>query len=101
MSKTITKRELVNSICVELNGSLTQVDVLEVVQKAIEIITGAIGAGDRVVLRNFGTFTVKQVKAKVGRNPKKPDDIVPIPPRRVVKFKVGRLLKEAAENSKG
>lgn len=100
MANTITKRELVNKICSELNGGLTQADVLEVVQKAVELITSALGSGNRVVLRNFGTFAVKEVKAKVGRNPKDPAKDVPIPARKVVKFKVGKTLKEAAAKSK-
>lgn len=100
MANTITKRELVNKICSELNGGLTQADVLEVVQKAVELITSELGSGNRVVLRNFGTFAVKEVKAKVGRNPKDPAKDVPIPARRVVKFKVGKTLKEAAAKSK-
>ena len=96
MANTITKRELVNKICSELHGNLTQCDVLEVVQKCIELITVSLGKGDRVVLRNFGTFTVKEVKPKIGRNPKNPEKDVPIPARQVVKFKVGKTLKEAA-----
>ena len=96
MANTITKRELVNKICDELNSDLTQNDVLEVIQKAVDLITEALGNGDRVVLRNFGTFTVKEVKAKIGRNPKNPGADVPIPARSVVKFKVGKTLKEAA-----
>ncbi len=100
MANTITKRELVNKICAEMNSDLTQNDVLEVIQKAVDLITEALGNGDRVVLRNFGTFTVKEVKAKIGRNPKNPGKDVPIPARNVVKFKVGKTLKEAAANVK-
>ena len=100
MANTITKRELVNKICAEMNSDLTQNDVLEVIQKAVDLITEALGNGDRVVLRNFGTFTVKEVKAKIGRNPKNPSKDVPIPARNVVKFKVGKTLKEAAANVK-
>lgn len=96
MANTITKRELVNKICAETRGNLTQNDVLDVIQKAIELITDTISKGDRVVLRNFGTFAVKEVKAKIGRNPKDPGKDVPIPARTVVKFKVGKTLKEAA-----
>ena len=96
MANTITKRELVNKICAETRNNLTQNDVLDVIQRAIEMITEALGNGDRVVLRNFGTFVVKEVKAKIGRNPKDPGKDVPIPARRVVKFKVGKNLREAA-----
>ncbi len=96
MANTITKRELVNKICAETRSNLTQNDVLDVIQKAVELITESLGNGDRVVLRNFGTFMVKEVKAKIGRNPKNPGKDVPIPARSVVKFKVGKTLKEAA-----
>ncbi len=96
MANTITKRELVNKICVQLDNGLTQSDVLEVIQKAIDIITTSLSEGNRVVLRNFGTFVIKDVKAKVGRNPKDPGKDVPIPARRIVKFKVGKTLRDAA-----
>ncbi|MBT9449897.1 HU family DNA-binding protein [Akkermansia glycaniphila] len=92
MAKTLTKRDLVNQI--SAHSDLTQSDVFDVIQKAVEIITKRLGKGDRVVIRNFGTFQVKTVKAKVGRNPKNPAKDVPIPARSVVKFKAGKTLKE-------
>lgn len=101
MANTITKRELVNKVCAEMGNNFTQVEVLDIIQKTIEQIAEALSNGDRVVLRNFGTFTVKEVKAKVGRNPKDPAKNVPIPARSVVKFKVGKSLKDSvAENAK-
>ncbi len=94
MSNTLTKRELVNQIYAERKGEIRQGDILEIVQRSIDIISDTLAKGDRVVLRNFGTLMVKEVKAKVGRNPKAPDKDVPIPARMVVKFKVGKELKE-------
>ncbi|MBR5895722.1 MAG: integration host factor subunit beta [Akkermansia sp.] len=91
---TITKRELVNMVCAQLDNGCTQADVLEIVQKMVDSITEAVGNGDTVVFRNFGTFCPKEVKAKVGRNPKDPGKDVAIPARTVVKFKVGKNLKE-------
>ena len=96
MARTITKRELVNRVCAELDNGLTQNEVLEIIQKTIDIATETLREGNRVVLRNFGTFSVKTMKPKIGRNPKDPAKNVPIPSRTVVKFKVGKLLKEAA-----
>ena len=61
---------------------------------ASAVICDGTRIGDRVVIRNFGTFQVKEVKPKVGRNPKNPDQDVPIPARSVVKFKVGKELKD-------
>ncbi|MCC8020897.1 MAG: integration host factor subunit beta [Akkermansiaceae bacterium] len=93
MARTLTKRDLVNRISAD-SKNLTQSEVFDVIQKAVGIITETLGRGDRVVIRNFGTFQVKTVKAKVGRNPKNPAKDVPIPARSVVKFKVGKTLKE-------
>lgn len=92
MANTLTKRDLVNKISAETQ--LTQTEVFDVIQRAVDIISSTLADGDRVVIRNFGTFHVKEVKAKVGRNPKAPDKDVPIPARSVVKFKVGKELKE-------
>lgn len=94
---TITKRELAIKITDQLGlkgHELTQQDVLEVVQTLINEITASLAQGDTVVMRNFGTFLVREMKAKIGRNPKKPGKPVPIPARAAVKFKPGKEMKE-------
>lgn len=94
---TITKRELVMKITDQLGTKgveITQQDVLEVVQTLIDEITEALAQGDTVVMRNFGAFQVREMKAKVGRNPKDPSKDVPIPARAAVKFKPGKEMKE-------
>lgn len=94
MANTVTKREIANKVCAELNNGCTQNDVLDIIQKTVEVITESLGNGDTVVFRNFGTFEVREIKPKVGRNPKDPAKNIPIPARSVVKFKVGKNLKE-------
>ena len=89
---TITKRDLVVRISNETG--LTQQQVFDVVQKTLNAVTLELAQGNTVVMRNFGTFEVRQTKAKVGRNPKDPGKDVPIPPRAVVKFKPGKEMKE-------
>ena len=94
---TITKRELAIKITDKLGSkalSLTQQDVLEVVQTLIDEITDSLSQGDTVVMRNFGAFQVREMKAKIGRNPKNPGKDVPIPARAAVKFKPGKEMKE-------
>lgn len=94
---TITKRELVLRITDQLGTKgmiFTQKDVHEIVQSLIDGITESLTQGDSVVLRNFGAFQVKEVAAKVGRNPKKPGSKVLIPARASVKFKPGKEMKE-------
>ena len=94
---TITKRELSIKITDKLGTKgfeITQQDVFEVLQTFIEEVTDSLAAGDTVVMRNFGTFEVREMKAKIGRNPKDPAKDVPIPARAAVKFKPGKEMKE-------
>ena len=94
---TITKRQLAIRITDRLGEQMhkiTQQEVLEVIQTLIEEITESLAKGDTVVMRNFGAFQVRELKAKIGRNPKNPDKDVPIPARAAVKFKPGKEMKE-------
>ena len=86
-------------ICEETHGRFTHKEVHEVLQKTVELITESIAKGDQVVLRKFGMFSVKEVKAKIGRNPRNPEKDIPIPARQVVKFKMGKKLKETLAGS--
>lgn len=48
----------------------------------------------RIEIRNFGVFEVKKTAAKPkARNPKKPDQVIYIPPRRKTLFRPGKVLK--------
>ncbi len=89
---TITKRDLVIKLSNETG--LTQQEVFKVVQGTLDFITEELAKGNSVIMRNFGAFQVKEVKGKIGRNPKNPSKDVPIPPRAVVKFKPGKEMKE-------
>jgi len=89
---TVTKRDLVVKISSETG--MIQQEVFDIVQKTLDTITECLSNGDDVILRNFGAFQVKLTKAKVGRNPNKPETNVTIPPRSIVKFKPGKEMKE-------
>lgn len=88
----MTKRDLVVRISEETG--LIQQDVMAVVQRTLDYITEALAKGKTVELRNFGVFEVKTRKARVGRNPNRPEVDVPIPTRSVVKFKAGKEMRE-------
>ena len=88
---TLTKRDLVIRISEETG--LIQTQVFDVVQKTLDHISEALAKGDKVELRNFGVFDVKIRKARVGRNPNKPEKDVPIPTRAMVKFKAGKEMR--------
>jgi len=91
----MTKRDLVVKIARET--SLGQNDVAEVVQKTLDYIAEELIAGRDIELRNFGVFEIKVRKERKGRNPNKPQDVVKIPERAVVKFRAGKELKNAVE----
>ena len=59
--------------------------ILEILKQPKDII--------RIELRNFGVFEIQVRKARIGRNPNKPEKNVVIPTRAVVKFKAGKELK--------
>ncbi|MBV9463908.1 MAG: integration host factor subunit beta [Verrucomicrobiae bacterium] len=88
----MTKRDLVVKIASDTG--LIQQDVLNVIQKTLDHIAGALATGENVELRNFGVFEVKQSKARIGRNPNAPEIDVRIPPRAVVKFKPGKEMRQ-------
>jgi len=94
----LTKRDLVVRISSEPlsdgKTTLTQQQVLDVIQKTLDYISEALAKGETVELRNFGVFEVKTRKARVGRNPNAPETDVPIPARSVVKFKSGKIMRE-------
>ena len=90
---TLTKRELVLRISEETG--LIQTDVAAVIQRTLDYISEALAKGGKAELRNFGVFHVKITKARVGRNPNKPEIDVPIPARATVKFKAGKEMRAA------
>ncbi len=94
----MTKRDLVVRIADETD--LNQLDVMAVVQKTLDYITGELSAGRNVELRNFGVFELKVRKPRIGRNPNKPKNEVPIPERVVVKFKAGKIMKQKVSKIK-
>ena len=96
--ENLTKRDLVVRISDETN--LVQQDVLKVIQLTLDHVKESLLKGNAVQLRNFGVFEIKIRKARVGRNPNKPETDVPIPARAVVKFKAGKEMKaELIRNS--
>lgn len=88
----LTKRDLVTLISKETG--ITQQDVYSVIQKTLDGIVDALEAGKHVEFREFGVFEVTQRKARIGRNPNKPEDVVHIPGRKVVKFKPGKRMRQ-------
>ncbi len=86
----MTKKDIVLKVAAETG--LKQLDVKRVVQKTLDTIVESLSKGSTVELRNFGIFKVKSRKGRTGRNPRTGEK-VPVPPKRVVAFKPGLIMK--------
>ena len=86
------RSELVEKIVAE-NSHLYQRDVERIVATVFDEIIDAMSEGDRVELRGFGSFSVKQRDARRGRNPRTGED-VDVEEKHVPFFKTGKLLRD-------
>ena len=73
----------------------TKKDAENAVNAFIETVEKALVKGDKVQLIGFGTFETRQRKARQGRNPRKPDEIIKIKAAKAPVFKAGKALKDA------
>ena len=88
----MTKSEL-SARLAEANPHLFQRDIERIVSTIFEEVAEALARGDRVELRGFGAFSVKQREARVGRNPRTGES-VKVESKAVPFFKTGKLLRE-------
>lgn len=86
------RSELIQKISDE-NPHLYQRDVERIVNTIFEEIIQALSRGDRVELRGFGAFSVKNRDARVGRNPRT-GEAVEVEQKWVPFFKTGKLLRD-------
>ena len=87
---TVTKKELVDRIADQVGAK--RVLVKKIVQGFLDEVIAELGQGNRLEFRDFGVFETKQRAARIAQNPKTLQR-VHVPPKRTVKFKVGRLMK--------
>ncbi|MCX8037314.1 MAG: integration host factor subunit beta [Candidatus Sumerlaeia bacterium] len=84
------KAHIVRRIAKEMNWK--DKDALRIVDQIIEALKEVIVRDRRLEIRDFGVFQIKTRKPRVGRNPKNKKEY-PIPPRSVITFKPGRIIK--------
>ena len=87
----MTKAELIEEVAKV--ASLTKKETELIVNTVFDNITDALGKGDKVELRGFGSFRIRNRNSRKGRNPKTGDS-VSVPEKRVPFFKVGKRLRE-------
>jgi integration host factor subunit beta len=88
----MTKSDLIRQLA-EANPHLFQRDIERIVSTVFEEVTEALVRGDRVELRGFGAFSVRQRSSRVGRNPRTGEE-VRVPDKAVPYFKTGKELRE-------
>lgn len=89
----MNKSELVASIAEKSN--LTKKDAESALNAFMKTVEEALVAEDKIQLVGFGTFEVRERKAREGRNPRNPEEIIQIPASKAPVFKAGKSLKEA------
>ncbi len=87
---TITKKDLIDRIA-ERTGQ-KRIDVKKSVQEFLNQIVHELGDGNRLEFRDFGVFEIKVRAPRVAQNPKTLER-VPVPAKKTVKFKMGRLMR--------
>ena len=92
----MTKSGLIEAVAGQL-PHLAQRDLEVVVNTLFDAMTDALSVGDRIEIRGFGSFSVRQRKARQGRNPKT-GQVINVPAKRVPFFTVGHELRERVNN---
>lgn len=87
----MTKADLIDEVSKVSN--LTKKESETIVNTVFDNITDALSKGDKVELRGFGSFRIRQRNSRKGRNPKTGTG-VSVPEKRVPFFKVGKRLRE-------
>lgn len=94
-NKTLTRMDLTEAVFREVG--LSRNESSELVDAVLQHISDALVRGEQVKISSFGTFSLRDKNARVGRNPKTGEE-VPISPRRVLTFRPSQLMKERVVN---
>lgn len=93
----MTKADLVERVAKE--ADMTKKDAEQLVEIVFDTIISTLNKGEKIELRGFGSFRLRERDARKGRNPKTGDP-VNIPAKRVAYFKPGKELKELVNQGK-
>ncbi len=89
--KTLTRMDLSEAVFREVG--LSRNESADLVESVLRHMSDALAGGQSVKISSFGTFSVRDKGARVGRNPKTGEE-VPIQPRRVLTFRPSHLMKD-------
>ena len=95
VDNTLTRMDLNEAVFREVG--LSRNESADLVESVLNHISDAMVKGEQVKISSFGTFSLRDKSARVGRNPKTGDE-APILPRRVLTFRPSHLLKDRVAN---
>ena len=88
---TLTKADLIEEVLAL--GNLTKRDCEVMVDTVFEAVISAIRKGDKIEVRGFGSFRIRQRQSRIGRNPKT-GERVEVPAKRIPYFKPSKELRD-------
>ena len=91
----MNKSELIEKLATRAGLNVIQSE--EIVNLIYKKMRETMVSGGRIEIRGFGSFVVKEYQSYQGRNPKTGEKI-PVPPKKLPFFKVGKELKERIDN---
>lgn len=92
----MTKAELIEKVTEKMN-SLTLKQTEVVVNLIFDSVKDALAKGEKVEIRGFGSFRIRNRGSREGRNPKTGTS-VSVPPKKVPFFKTGKELREVVDS---
>lgn len=91
MTNTLTRQDIANAVHNQLG--LSRNESTQLVESVLEELCDCFEKGEQVKISSFGTFTVSQKTARMGRNPKSGEDAL-ITPRRVLSFRPSSQMRD-------
>jgi integration host factor subunit alpha len=96
MRQNLTKKEIINSIYMQLGYSKKLIE--NVLEDIFDILLDSLKEKGMVKISNFGTFILRHKKSRIGRNPKTKEEFN-ISSRNVITFKASKILLKYINNN--
>ena len=96
MRQNLTKKEIINSIYMQLGFSKKLIE--NILEDIFDILLESLKDKGKVKISNFGTFILRHKKSRIGRNPKTKKKAI-ISERNVILFKPSKFLKNKINNA--
>ena len=95
MRQNLTKKEIINSIYMQLGYSKKLIE--NILEDLFDVLLEGLKEKGKVKISNFGTFSLRHKKSRIGRNPKTKKEAV-ISERNVILFKPSKFFKNKVNN---